>query len=102
MQALIAGDVDAVIIDETAGQGYKGENADQLDLIGPSISSDQLGFIFPKGSALVASVNQALDAMKADGTLNTLNVKYFGPSFNLTYDQVGPGVYATEEPTATP
>jgi polar amino acid transport system substrate-binding protein len=102
VQALIAGDVDAVIIDETAGQGYKGENADQLDLIGPSISSDQLGFIFPKGSALVAPVNQALEAMKADGTLNTLNVKYFGPSFNLTYDQVGPGVYATEEPTATP
>src|SRR5690606_11745438 len=57
VQALIAGDVDAVIIDETAGQGYLGANAEDLKLVGPSMSSDYLGFIFPKGSDLVAPVN---------------------------------------------
>ncbi len=31
VQALIAGDIDAVIIDEVAGQGYLGENADRLE-----------------------------------------------------------------------
>lgn len=99
VQALLAGDIDAVIIDETAGQGYVGENADKLKLIGPSLSSDQLGFIFPKGSDLVSPVNKVIDAMKADGTLEKLSVKYFGPSFSITYDDIGPGAYATETST---
>lgn len=77
VQALIAGDVDAVLIDETAGQGYVGENAEDVQLIGPSITSDQLGFIFPKGSDLVDPVNQALQAMMDDGTLAEINSVYF-------------------------
>ncbi len=88
VQALIAGDIDAVIIDEVAGQGYLGENADQLKLVGPSMSSDQLGFIFPKGSELVDPVNQAINAMKSDGTLEEMNIQYFGPSFTITYDDL--------------
>jgi polar amino acid transport system substrate-binding protein len=96
VQALVAGDVDAVIIDEVAGQGYLGENADVLELIGPSISSDELGFIFPKGSDLVDPVNQVIAALKSDGTLSELNVKYFGPDFNITYDDIGPGAYEEE------
>ncbi len=88
IQALIAGDVDAVIIDEVAGQGYMGENADALKLVGPSMSSDQLGFIYPKGSDLVDPVNQALSALKSDGTLEALNLQYFGPSFTITYDDL--------------
>jgi len=88
VQALISGDVDAVIIDETAGQGYRGENAEKLELIGPSISSDELGFIFPKGSDLVEPFNKAIEAMKADGTLERLNQKYFGPEFKLTESDV--------------
>lgn len=88
VQALIAGDVDAVIIDETAGQGYKGENADKLTLVGPSISSDQLGFIYPKGSELREPVDKALQAMMQDGFLTELNKKYFGPDFVITYDDI--------------
>jgi polar amino acid transport system substrate-binding protein len=88
VQALIAGDVDAVIIDEVAGQGYLGENADELDLVGPSISSDQLGFIYPKGSELREPVDQAIQSMMQDGFLNELNKKYFGPDFVITYDDI--------------
>ena len=88
IQALIAGDVDAVIIDEIVGMGYQGENADKIELIGPSISSDELGFIYPKGSDLVDPVNQALQSMMDDGTLDALNTKYFGPDFTLTYDDI--------------
>jgi len=97
VQALIAGDVDAVIIDEVAGMGYMGENADQVESIGPSISSDQLGFIFPKGSDLVEPINQGLQSMMADGSLQEINVTYFGPSFDITYDDIGPGAYAEDE-----
>ena len=88
VQALIAGEVDAVIIDEIVGMGYQGTNAEDLDLIGPSISSDELGFIFPKGSSLVDPVNQALKAMVDDGTLAKLNQKFFGPEFKITYDDI--------------
>jgi ABC-type amino acid transport substrate-binding protein len=89
VQALIAGDIDAVIIDEVAGQGYLGENADLLKLVGPSMSSDQLGFIYPKGSDLVEPVNAALKSMMEDGFLEEVNLKYFGPDFDITYDDLG-------------
>jgi polar amino acid transport system substrate-binding protein len=89
VQALIAGDVDAVIIDEVAGLGYLGENADVLKLVGPSLSSDQLGFIFPKGSDLVEAVNLALQAMIDSGFMADVNLRYFGPSFTITYDDLG-------------
>lgn len=84
IQALISGDIDAVIIDEIVGQGYISQNADKIEFAGDPIQSDELGFIFPKGSALVAQVNAALDAMKADGTLDALNTKFFGPDFSVT------------------
>jgi polar amino acid transport system substrate-binding protein len=96
VQSLIAGDVDAVIIDDVAGQGYMGENADKVELVGPSMESQWLGFIYPLGSDLVDPVNQALASMKADGFLAEVNLKYFGPDFTVTYDDIGPGAYGDE------
>jgi polar amino acid transport system substrate-binding protein len=81
VQSLISEDVDAVFIDQVAGMGYMGENSDKIDFIGPVISSDQLGFAFPKGSDLVEPINKAIEAMQADGWLAEVNVKYFGPDF---------------------
>lgn len=93
VQALLAGDVDAVILDETAGQGYIGVNADQLKLVGESMSSDQLGFVFPKGSELVPAFNAALAELRANGTLDQLAEKYFSDAFSITYEDL---------PTPTP
>lgn len=89
VQALINKDVDAVIIDSTAGQGYVGENADQIKLLDGSLSSDQLGFVFPLKSDLVGPFNAALAAMKADGTLAALADKFFSEKFTITYDDLG-------------
>ena len=97
VQSLIAGDVDAVVIDETAGQGYQGENADKVELIGDSLSSDWLGFIFPKGSDLVGPINAALASMKGDGTLAEINGRWFGSDFTLTYDDIDCGAYCPPE-----
>ena len=97
IEALINGDVDAVIIDETAGQGYVGVNAEDLKLVGDSLSSDQLGFIFPKGSDLVEPINLALAALDEDGTLDALAEKYFTDQFTVTYDDIGDGAYAESE-----
>lgn len=88
VQALIAGDIDAVIIDETSGLGYQGVNADSLKLIGESLSSDQLGFIFPKGSDLVGPINAALAELEANGTLASLAQKYFSDEFTVTYEDL--------------
>ncbi len=90
VQALIAGDIDAVIMDEVAGQGYVGENADKLKLIGDSLSSDQLGFIYPKGSDLREPVDAAIKSMFQDGFFEPINKEYFGPDFNVTYDDLFP------------
>lgn len=88
VQALISGDLDAVLIDEVVGLGYQGQNKEQVELIGDSMSSDELGFLFPKGSDLVAPVNRAIESMAKDGTLEKINLKYFGPDFKITYDDI--------------
>lgn len=88
VQALIAGDIDAVIIDETSGLGYQGVNAESLKLVGESLSSDQLGFIFPKGSDLVGPFNAALAELEANGTMDALAEKFFSPAFTITYEDL--------------
>ena len=77
IQALKAGDVDLVLTDSTGGEGYVRADPDTLKLIGPPLGSEDFGFIFPKGSDLVAPVNAAIAEMKADGTIEALNKKWF-------------------------
>jgi phosphate/phosphite/phosphonate ABC transporter binding protein len=99
VQALISGDVDGVVIDEVAGLGYLGANKDKVKLIGDSISSDQLGFIFPKGSDLVKPFNAVIDQMKADGSLDQINTKWFSKSTEeLTQEAGGVGEGAYKKP----
>ena len=88
VQALLAGDIDAVMIDEVAGLGYQGANADKLLVVGPSMSSDVLGFIYPLGSELVDPVDLAIGELAKSGKLNEINMEYFGPSFTVTYDDI--------------
>lgn len=88
IQALISGDVDIVIIDDAAGLGYIGENADQIETIDDALQSDPLGFIYPQGSDLVGPVNEAIAALQADGTFDELGRKWFGPDFDVTYDDL--------------
>lgn len=78
VQALIAGDVDAVVMDDVAGQGYVGVNADRVQIVGePLAPAEELGFIFPPNSDLVEAFNAALESMEADGTLQQINNKWF-------------------------
>jgi polar amino acid transport system substrate-binding protein len=85
VQAVIVGDACAAIIDETAGQGYIGENADKIQLVGDSLSADELGFIFPLDSDLVEPFNLAIAAMKEDGTMAALGEEFFSGAFTITY-----------------
>ena len=88
IQALIAGDVDVVIIDDAAGLGYIGADADRIETIDDGLQSDPLGFIFPQGSDLVGPVNEAIKELKDNGVFETLGVKWFGVEFDLGYDDI--------------
>ena len=99
VQAMIAGDVDGVVIDESAGQGYLGTGKDNVKLIGPSLSADELGFIFPLGSDLVEPFNLIIAQFIEDGTMNELNAAWFSMSQDeLLADlgELGDGAYEVE------
>ncbi|MFZ1469761.1 MAG: transporter substrate-binding domain-containing protein [Paracoccaceae bacterium] len=77
LEALKTGDVDLTLSDSTAANGYVAASNGTLKLIGGPLASEDFGFIFPKGSELAAPVNAAIAAMKADGTMDALNQKWF-------------------------
>ncbi len=77
MQALQAGDVDTVLMDQTSANGYIGANPGAFKVVGGALGSEDFGFIFTPGSDLVAPVNAALAQIKADGTMEALERKWF-------------------------
>ncbi|MCB5409034.1 transporter substrate-binding domain-containing protein [Pseudogemmobacter faecipullorum] len=77
LAALQAGDVDLALSDSTAARGHVGASEGALKIIGSPLGAEEFGFIFPKGSDLVAPVDAALAAMAEDGTLEALNRKWF-------------------------
>jgi polar amino acid transport system substrate-binding protein len=77
VQALRSGDVDMVLMDRAAIEGYIGANSNDFKTVGEAVGSDQFGFILTPGSDLTAPINAALSAMKADGTIDGLNRKWF-------------------------
>jgi polar amino acid transport system substrate-binding protein len=55
--------------------------------VGGPVYNEPLGVAFDKGgpdpTAMVAKVNEILDAMRADGTLKTLSMKWFGSDMTV-------------------
>jgi polar amino acid transport system substrate-binding protein len=91
VQALLAGDVDMVLMDAASSRGYVGANPDQLKVVGDPLGTEEFGFIFTPDSDLVAPFNQAIAQMKADGYLDYLNNRWFflaDPNAEDVYDQL--------------
>jgi polar amino acid transport system substrate-binding protein len=79
IQALISGDVGAVIMDEEAAKGFVEQNPDKIMLLSePITGAEELGFVFPPGSDLVGPFDYAIAELEANGTLDTLYNKYWG------------------------
>jgi polar amino acid transport system substrate-binding protein len=69
------GQVDGVVVDfPTAFYGYADVIVGQFPDIGGE--QEQFGLAFEKGNPLVLCVNQAIEALKADGTLEELQQKW--------------------------
>ena len=75
--ALQAGDVDTVLMDQTSANGYIGANPGAFKVIGEPLGTEDFGFILTPGSDLVAPINAALAQIKADGTMDALQQKWF-------------------------
>ncbi len=77
VQALLARDVDCVLMDAASGRGYIGANPEKLKIAGEPLGTEYFGFIFTPGSELVAPFNAAIKSMRDDGTLERLNTRWF-------------------------
>jgi polar amino acid transport system substrate-binding protein len=77
VQALRNGDVDLSLTDSTGGAGYVAASEGKLKIVGDKLGAEDFGFIFPKGSDLVAPINAAIADMQADGTMDALNKRWF-------------------------
>ncbi|MCK0149983.1 transporter substrate-binding domain-containing protein [Marivita sp. S6314] len=77
VQALRTGDVDLVLSDSTAANGYVEASEGTLKIIGDKLGTEDFGFIFPKGSDLVEPINAAIKDMREDGTIDALDKKWF-------------------------
>jgi polar amino acid transport system substrate-binding protein len=78
VQALIAGDVDMVLMDAASSRGYIGANPDQLKMLEDyPLGTEEFGFILTPGSDLLTPFNAAIQTMKDDGFLEHLNTRWF-------------------------
>jgi polar amino acid transport system substrate-binding protein len=77
VQALRTGDVDLVLTDGTAGQGYVDASGGELKIVGEKLGTEDFGFIFPRDSDLVEPINAAIESLRVDGILEQLNRKWF-------------------------
>jgi polar amino acid transport system substrate-binding protein len=75
LTALVAGTIDAVLQDAPVNEDHAASNATKV--VETYDTGESYGIAFEKGSALVAEVNTALAALRADGTYDALFDKYF-------------------------
>ena len=79
VDALLGGDVDAVLVDHGYAVQKLDQHEDQLEIVGPSVLLDRgLGIGVRPGSELKGKLDAALDSMKVDGALNGLIFKWLG------------------------
>ncbi len=79
IDAVLDGTVDAVLVDHGYAIEKLSEYEGQLEIAGPSVLLDRgLGIGVRKGSELKPKLDEALASMKADGTVNTLILKWVG------------------------
>jgi polar amino acid transport system substrate-binding protein len=79
VQALVAGDVDAVLLDEPAAGGFVEQYVDQIRIAsGPIAGEERRAFAFPPGSDLIEPVDYAIGVLTDNGTLEQLYEKWWG------------------------
>jgi polar amino acid transport system substrate-binding protein len=57
------------------------QTGDKLEVVGQYKTGEKYGAIYPKGSANEDALNQGIQTLLGDGTLDTLSKDYLGPAF---------------------
>ena len=77
LMEVAASTADAAVLDLTLANAMIGEGTDYADLkIVDELNAEEYGVAFRKGSDAAAAVDEAFDALKADGTMQALADKY--------------------------
>lgn len=76
--ALEGNQIDAVLDYTVSVMKQAEQSRGQLTVVGQLHTADKIGAVLPKGSPLLKKVNEAIRALKADGTINRLAAQYLG------------------------
>ena len=77
LMEVAAGTADAAVLDLTLASAMIGDGTDYADLaIKDELNAEEYGVAFRKGSDAAAAVDEAFDALKADGTMQALADQY--------------------------
>jgi polar amino acid transport system substrate-binding protein len=82
-QALANGQIDAFLMDVAIGAEIVKERGEDVDMTGQFTTNEQYGVLFEKGNPLRQQVNEALQKLKANGTLEQLQAKWFPATEDL-------------------
>jgi polar amino acid transport system substrate-binding protein len=82
-QALVVKQVDSFVIDVPIAAALVKQYPNDLTIVGQFVTNEQYGILFEQDSALKADVDEALQAMKDDGTLAKLQDKWFPGTTDL-------------------
>ncbi|AKG53668.1 glutamine ABC transporter [Dehalogenimonas sp. WBC-2] len=75
--ALLSNQIDAVVCDTPVADGYTTKYSTQLKTVGNVLTTEEYGIAVPKSKeAILAKINQGLAAVKADGTIEQLVLKW--------------------------
>jgi polar amino acid transport system substrate-binding protein len=80
-QGLLSGQVDADFLDTAIVLAEAKQTGDKLEVVGQYSTGEKYGAIYPKGSANEDALNQGIQTMIDDKTLDTLSSDYLGPAF---------------------
>ena len=95
VQALKAGQIDCVIIDEQPAKAFVEKN-DDLKILDDTFDAEEYAICIAKDNTdLTDEFNKAIEELKADGTIDTIISNYIG-------DETGEHPYVTPEGTEYP
>ena len=80
-QGLLSGQVDADFLDTAIVLAEAKSTGGQLEVVGQYKTGEKYGAIYPQGSANEDALNQGIQTMLNDGTLDNLSKTYLGPAF---------------------
>jgi polar amino acid transport system substrate-binding protein len=80
-QGLLSGQVDADFLDTAIVLAEAKQTGDKLEVVGQYSTGEKYGAIYPQGSANEDALNQGIQTMIDDNTLDKLSSDYLGPAF---------------------